>query len=177
MSNQTGYSPVIYSQLQRMFRDCLRITNQSDFDRLRDLLNTRPCLETLSATDTKNNRTPLYQALFDELTRGNITPLNAKNYAQNLDRILHTIREGYGERALHRITNVICHSHTPKGSKRVYCETVRDLLEDEVRLGPHFTGVLDKYGLLSRAGVTEERLPFAERISAKELEEGLRPFR
>lgn len=175
--SDTGFSPVIYSRLQRTFRDCLRITNESHFTGLRDMLNVNPCLATLTTTDKKNCRTPLYQALFDELSNGEITPLNAKNYARNLARIFDVLREQYGERTLSTVTNMINHAYPMHNGQRIKCETIRDLLEDEKRLGEHFTGVLDKYGLLSRDEVTRETLPFAERISAKALESSLRPFR
>ncbi len=120
-------------------------------------------------------QTPLYSAVYELVTRSQVTPKNAADVAKRLYSVLLEMEKTVGLEGLDQAANAICYSHPLKDGKRYHTETLRDLLEDEPKTASHFAGVIQRFHLLSRRDVVRENIPFIDRMDGEDSHP-FRPF-
>lgn len=133
----------------------------------------------MAALDYSGNghQTPIYAAVYQMVINDQLTPGTAPAIASRLHAALRTAEGVVGPDTIERAVNMINFSHLLECGRRHHTETLRDLLEENAQVAPHFAGVIQRFHLLSRPEVIREGLIFTGRMDDGEKGPGSpKPF-
>jgi len=110
-----------------------------------------------------DRRSPVYSAVYDLYKDNTLNTTSAPQFAERLGAIFDEVEWNYGREVVAQMGNAICFSHAMNFGERPVSETLRDLLEENTKLAPHFESFIKRFHLLSHKDVVQERLPHSQR--------------